>query len=43
MPGNYGDGFDVCQGDMDGYPGIYGTSTFHQGEVSRHRTLMVVS
>ncbi|KAH9993495.1 hypothetical protein BJV74DRAFT_770865 [Russula compacta] len=32
MPGNYGPGFDQCLGD-DGEPmGVYGPSTFYQGE-----------
>lgn len=32
MPGNYGTGFDQCLGD-DGAPmGVYGTSTFFQGD-----------
>jgi hypothetical protein len=32
MPGNYGNGFDQCLGD-DGPPmGVYGSSTFNQGE-----------
>ncbi len=33
MPGNYDPGsFDQCDGDNGGFPGIYGTSTFHQGQ-----------
>ncbi|KAK0523903.1 hypothetical protein OC842_006000 [Tilletia horrida] len=31
MPGNYGDGFEQCQGDVAQYPGVYGASTFFQG------------
>lgn len=32
-PGNYGPGFDSCAADnVGGYPGIYGTSTFSQGD-----------
>ncbi|KAJ7499421.1 hypothetical protein FB451DRAFT_37814 [Mycena latifolia] len=32
MPGNYGAGFDSCHADSGEPMGVYGTSTFHQGE-----------
>ncbi|KAG0143976.1 hypothetical protein CROQUDRAFT_660494 [Cronartium quercuum f. sp. fusiforme G11] len=32
MPGNYGGGFDSCLGDSMPPPGVYGASTFHQGD-----------
>ncbi|KAE8225966.1 hypothetical protein CF319_g1395 [Tilletia indica] len=32
MPGNYGDGFEQCAGDIAEYPGIYGGSTYYQNE-----------
>ncbi|KAH9478621.1 hypothetical protein JR316_0009078 [Psilocybe cubensis] len=32
MPANYGEGFENCQGDSGEPMGVYGTSTFHQGE-----------
>jgi hypothetical protein len=32
MPGNYGTGFDSCDGDVALPPGIVGTSTFTQGD-----------
>ncbi|KAF8258827.1 hypothetical protein EI94DRAFT_1753406 [Lactarius quietus] len=32
MPGNYGTGFDQCAGDSGAPMGVYGTSTFFQGE-----------
>ncbi|EGF99813.1 uncharacterized protein MELLADRAFT_94094 [Melampsora larici-populina 98AG31] len=33
MPGNYNQtGFDSCEGDSAPPPGVYGTSTFHQGD-----------
>lgn len=36
-PGNYGDGFDDCEGENGGYPGVYtkkngSVSTFYQGQ-----------
>ncbi|KAJ9112127.1 hypothetical protein QFC20_002308 [Naganishia adeliensis] len=34
MPGEYGQGFSSCQGDAAEYPGVYGGSTFHQGDSS---------
>ncbi|KAH9060325.1 hypothetical protein EDB83DRAFT_907050 [Lactarius deliciosus] len=32
MPGNYGPGFDRCAGDSGEPMGVYGGSTFHQGD-----------
>ncbi|KAH9037106.1 hypothetical protein EDB85DRAFT_656751 [Lactarius pseudohatsudake] len=32
MPGNYGPGFDQCAGDSGEPMGVYGGSTFHQGD-----------
>ncbi|TFK92500.1 hypothetical protein K466DRAFT_573021 [Polyporus arcularius HHB13444] len=32
MPGNYNDGFDQCKGDTGEPMGVYGTSTFFQGQ-----------
>ncbi|KAF7354879.1 hypothetical protein MSAN_01402400 [Mycena sanguinolenta] len=32
MPGNYGPGFDTCHADSGEAPGVYGGSTFHQGD-----------
>ncbi|KAF5311021.1 hypothetical protein D9619_007903 [Psilocybe cf. subviscida] len=32
MPANYGAGFESCQGDSGQPMGVYGTSTFHQGQ-----------
>jgi len=32
MPGNYGNGFDQCKGDSGAPMGVYGGSTFFQGE-----------
>lgn len=32
MPGNYQPGFDSCDGDVGPAPGVYGTSTFMQGD-----------
>ncbi|KAK0479855.1 hypothetical protein EDD18DRAFT_1364113 [Armillaria luteobubalina] len=35
MPANYGSGvFESCQGDSGQPMGVYGTSTFHQGDAS---------
>ncbi|KAI5455164.1 hypothetical protein NCC49_002433 [Naganishia albida] len=34
MPGEYGQGFSSCQGDSIEYPGVYGGSTFYQGQPS---------
>ncbi|KAJ9124152.1 hypothetical protein QFC22_000949 [Naganishia vaughanmartiniae] len=34
MPGDYGQSFSSCQGDAAEYPGIYGGSTFQQGQPS---------
>ncbi|KAF7330850.1 hypothetical protein MVEN_02424400 [Mycena venus] len=32
MPGNYGAGFDTCHADSGEPMGVYGASTFHQGD-----------
>lgn len=32
IPANYGDGFESCEGQPAEPQGIYGTSTFHQGD-----------
>ncbi|PPQ92264.1 hypothetical protein CVT25_008572 [Psilocybe cyanescens] len=32
MPANYGEGFENCQADSGQPMGVYGSSTFHQGE-----------
>ncbi|EDR08199.1 uncharacterized protein LACBIDRAFT_297602 [Laccaria bicolor S238N-H82] len=32
MPGNYDTGFDTCKGDSGEPMGVYGASTFHQGD-----------
>lgn len=34
MPGNYQPGFDSCDADVSDPPGVYGTSTFMQGDAS---------
>ncbi|KAJ9126625.1 hypothetical protein QFC24_001654 [Naganishia onofrii] len=34
MPGDYSQTFSSCQGDAAEYPGIYGSSTFQQGQPS---------
>ncbi|RPD54924.1 hypothetical protein L226DRAFT_82742 [Lentinus tigrinus ALCF2SS1-7] len=34
MPGNYNSGFDSCKGDSGEPMGVYGTSTFFQGQPS---------
>ncbi|CAO1623713.1 unnamed protein product [Parajaminaea phylloscopi] len=31
-PGNYGNGFSNCDADSGAFPGVYGASTFYQGQ-----------